>query len=155
LWLGVAAYGVAQMAVASLGVAWGGAGQGAYGFFLLLSVGGLVLAGYRPLGLRHPALRYPWLALGWLVLLVAAAVAWREPYVFVRESQWLGPSSYRGALHPLLPVCLGVLLFLTALAHVARPGSRLGRVVLLDAPLLALGALVLVLHLRGYPEFMG
>ena len=82
-------------------------------------------------------------------------MAWVEPYVFVRESQWLGPSTWRATLHPYFTVGASLLLFLVALGHTVPFGPGRRRRLCLDVPLLAFVALCWMLHLRGYPSFEG
>lgn len=156
-WPATVAYLVLQGGLAVLGEPWRALGWSAGGHVALVlsSLGVLVAAAWRPRAFRHPGIQYTLLSLGWLITVAAVAMVWREPYVFFRQQEWLGPSYYRAALNPLLPACLGALLFLAALAHVAGLGSRRGRGLLLDVPLLVSVLLALVLHLRGYPSFEG
>lgn len=156
-WLGALGYLAAHAGLALSGISWGPLGRGLEGQALLLVVGfvGLVVAGYLPRYFESRALQYLVLAPGWLVVAGAMVVAWSEPYVFVRESQWLGSDAYRATLHPLLTLGVSVLLFLAALGHTVPFGPSLRRRLCLDAPLLAFVALCWMLHLRGYPAFEG
>lgn len=156
-WVGALGYVLAQAVISLLRMSWSHLGLGLEGQGLLLVAGfaGLVVAGYRPRFFEHRSFQRLLFSPGWPMLAAAVLVAWREPYVFVQESQWLGPSTHRAALHPFFIVGLSVLLFLTALGHTVQFGSRRERRLCLDAPLLAFVGLCWVLHLRGYPVFEG
>lgn len=156
-WLGALGYLAAQAVIALLGISWGTLGWGleTQGLLLVSGVAVLVAAGYLPRYFEPRALQYLLLAIGWPLVAGAVAMAWHEPYVFVRESEWLGPGTYRAALHPFFTVGLSVLLFLVALGYTVPFGPGRRRRLFLDAPLLAFVALCLVLHLRGYPMFEG
>lgn len=156
-WLGALGYLVAHAGLSLLGISWGPLGRGLLGQALLLVAGfvGLVVAGYLPRHFESRALQYLLLSPGWLVVAGALGVAWSEPYVFVRESQWLGSDGYRATLHPFLTLGVSVLLFLAALGHTVPFGPGRWRRLCMDAPLLAFVALCWMLHLRGYPAFEG
>ncbi len=156
-WLGALGYFAAQALISLLGISWGPLGWGLAGQGLLLvsCMVGLVAAGYLSRYFEHHALQYLLLSIGWPIALGAVAVAWHEPYAFVRELAWLEPASSRAVLHPFFTVGVSVLLFLVALGHTVAFGPHRRRWICMDAPLLAVLALCLVLHLRGYPSFEG
>jgi hypothetical protein len=81
----------------------------------------------------------------------SVVLAWMQPYVFIRVSEWLGGDSYMTAVNPLLPAFMSLMLFQTATGHAAQLGSRWRRRLLLDAPLLVMSALLLILYARDYP----
>jgi hypothetical protein len=132
-----------------------GWGLEAQGLLLVSGFAMLVAAGYRPRYFEPRVLQYLLLSLGWPIVAGAVVAAWHEPYVFVREAQWLGPSTYRATLHPFFTWGLSVLLFLMALGHTVPFGPSRRRRLCMDAPLLAFVALCWMLHLRGYPSFEG
>jgi hypothetical protein len=156
-WLGALGYLAAHALLSLLGISWGPLGRGwaGQGLMMMASLAALVVAGYLPRHFEHRRLQSFLLPLGWLIVAGAVTVALHEPYVIVRESQWLGPGSYRATLHPFFTLGLHVLLFLAALGHTVPFSSRRGRLLFMDAPLLAFVALCLVLHLGGYPAFEG
>lgn len=156
-WLGALGYIAAQAVVSLLGISWGPVGWSleAQGLLLVASFAALVAAGYLPRLFEPRALQYLLLSLGWPIVAGAVGVALHEPHVFIRESQWLGPDSYRATPHPFFTVGSSVLLFLAALGHTVPFGPGRRRLLCLDAPVLALVALCLTLHLRGHPLFEG
>jgi len=157
LWLGAMGYLLVQLVLGVLGATWRELGDSVLIFFLvlLLSFVGLLVAGHRPQLLKGTPLELVLLCAGVPLLGASAVQAWVAPYAVVQVPEWPTGYSYLTTLHPLPPATLNLLLFLAALGHAARLGSRWHRWLLLDAPLLATFVLVVRLYTGDIPEFQG
>jgi hypothetical protein len=157
LWLGAMSYLLVQLVVAVVGGAWGVMDDNVLVYLSLLLLSGvwILIVGYAPELLKETFLEKILLATGVPLLGVAAIQAWVEPFVLVQVAEWPTGYSFAYRLNWQLPAILNLMLFLAALGHVARLGSRWHRWLLLDAPLLATSVVVLRIYLGDRPEFQG